>query len=220
MPKTLTTLSAALILGLAAPLAAQDSTATQTETDTETQTEAQSGTEAPAAQGTADTGLSLGEEATDAEGPGSTYVAETIGDWEVQCIRAEEGEDPCQMYQLLTDEDGNAVAEVSLFRLPEGGQAVAGATIVAPLETLLTQQLTLAVDSGQGKRYPFSFCNPVGCYSRIGLTAGDVAAFKKGAVAKVTIVPFAAPDQKVTLDLSLNGFTASYDKVSVIEPAN
>lgn len=220
MPKTLTTLSAALILGLAAPLAAQDSTATQTETDTETQTEAQSGTEAPAAQGTADTGLSLGEEATDTEGPGSTYVAETIGDWEVQCIRAEEGEDPCQMYQLLTDEDGNAVAEVSLFRLPEGGQAVAGATIVAPLETLLTQQLTLAVDSGQGKRYPFSFCNPVGCYSRIGLTAGDVAAFKKGAVAKVTIVPFAAPDQKVTLDLSLNGFTASYDKVSVIEPAN
>jgi invasion protein IalB len=37
---------------------------------------------------------------------------------------------------------------------------------------------------------------------------------KKGAVAALRIVPAAAPDQEVALDLSLRGFTASYAKVS------
>jgi invasion protein IalB len=148
---------------------------------------------------------------------GSTYVQEEVGDWELQCIRTDQEEDPCTLYQLLNDQEGNPVAEVSIFRLPEGGRAEAGATVIVPLETLLTEQLRIAVDGGQGKLYPFSFCNPVGCYARIGLTASDVEAFKRGAVARLSIVPFAAPDQTVTLDLSLSGFTAGYDKVSVLQ---
>ncbi len=92
--------------------------------------------------------------------PGQTYIEKVVGDWERKCITLPEGQgdNPCQMYQLLKDDKGNAVAEVSLGRLPDGGQAVAGATVVVPLETLLTQQLTVAVDGGQGKRYPFRFC--------------------------------------------------------------
>jgi len=162
-----------------------------------------------------ETDLSLGEDASAPE-VGQSYIKEEIDDWQLQCVRVNDGEEPCQMYQLLTDENDNPVAEFSLFRLPEGGQAIAGATVVVPLETSLQAQLRVSVDGGQGKRYPYSFCNGVGCFARIGLTAADVTGFKRGATAKVTIVPFLAPDQRISLDLSLKGFTASYDKVTVV----
>ena len=83
-----------------------------------------------------------------------------------------------------------------------------------PLETLLTQKLTIAVDGGQAKRYDFSFCTQVGCYARVGFTADDVSRFKAGSAAKITIVPALAPDQKVELDMSLSGFTAAFEETS------
>ena len=50
----------------------------------------------------------------------------------------------------------------------------AGATIITPLETLLTQQITLQVDTAQPKRYPFSWCSPIGCVSRVGFTQAEI----------------------------------------------
>ena len=51
----------------------------------------------------------------------------------------------------------------------------------------------------------------------IGLTQADVDAFKGGKEATLTIVPFAAPDVKVALKVSLIGFTAGYEKATVQE---
>lgn len=217
MPNIFSTLPLIAALGLATGAFAQD-TATTTQTDTataETATTAETGETGQTGEQTANTELNMGQDAnTQAVEP---YVKEEHGDWQMQCFKVEEGNDPCQLYQLLKDEQGTDVAEVAMFRLPEGGQAVAGATVTVPLETLLTAQLTIAVDGGKGKRYPFSFCSPVGCYARIGFTAADIAAFKKGASAKVTLVPAPAPDQKVVLDMSLKGFTAGYAAASVIQ---
>ncbi len=162
--------------------------------------------------------LSLGEDAEAAASVGKPYVKEVVGAWELRCLKTEEEVDPCQMYQLLNDANKNPVAEISLFRLPNGGKAEAGATIIVPLETSLTQQLTISVDGGKARRYPYAFCTEVGCYVRLGLTPDDVAAFKRGNQAIVTIVPaLAPPDQKVELPISLEGFTAGYNKVSVID---
>ena len=164
-----------------------------------------------------ETDLNMGEDAATPE-VGQTYVRETEDDWEVQCVRVAEGNDePCQMYQLMKDSDENPVAEVSIFRLPAGGQAIAGATVIVPLETSLQAQLRISVDGGQGKRYPYSFCNQIGCFARIGLTNSDLNGFKRGAKAVVTIVPFVAQDQQIELDMSLKGFTASYDKTTVAQ---
>jgi invasion protein IalB len=118
------------------------------------------------------------------------------------------------LYQLLKDGAGNEVAEISMFGLPEGSAAAAGATIVVPLETLLTPGLRLAVDGGETRTYPFTFCNQAGCVARIGFRAEEVASFKRGAKAVLSIVPARAPDQVVNLDVSLNGFTAGYDAVA------
>ncbi len=115
-------------------------------------------------------------------------------------MRTEDGADPCQLYQLLKDGQGNSVAEISMFTLPAGQPAVAGATLITPLETLLTQQIGLQIDGGTAKRYPFTWCAAIGCIARVGFTQEEIDQFKKGAKAVVTIVPVAAPDQKVELD--------------------
>lgn len=145
---------------------------------------------------------------------GSTYVASVHGDWQLRCVKTEDGKDPCQLYQLLKDAQGNNVAEFSIFALPAGQQAAAGATIITPLETLLTQQVTLQIDSAAAKRYPFGWCAPVGCIARVGFTQAEVDQLKKGSAATLSIVPVAAPDQRVNLTISLKGFTAGYDAVA------
>lgn len=144
--------------------------------------------------------------------PGQAYVRETFVDWSLRCVKAPEGQpDACNLYQLLTNEEGLAVAEFNLFRLPEGGRAIAGANVVVPLETLLTQQLTIAVDGANARRYPFTFCNAAGCVARIGLTADEINEFKRGVEATVRVVPAANPDAEVILPVSLSGFTAGFE---------
>jgi invasion protein IalB len=186
-------LSLALLLAVAAPVAAQEQA---TEEDT-------GETPNPLA-------LSMGEEGEPAEG--EVYVAETHDDWEIRCIRTDQIANPCQLYQLLQDAQGNPVSEANIFLLgEEAGEATAGATIITPLETLLSENLTLRVDDGTPRRYPFSWCSQLGCVARLGFTDADIDVFKAGGAAFVSIVPVAAPDQRVTLEMSLVGFTAAYD---------
>jgi invasion protein IalB len=188
----------ALAILLAGPLTAQTTEAPATETP-------------PAGQAPTPGGeLALGEPVQAGDGLGEPYIGGTFTDWALRCVRTDTGNDPCQLYQLLTDQNGNSVAEISVFPLPEGGQAEAGVTIITPLETLLTEQVLLRVDDGQPKRYPFTFCSAVGCVSRIGLVPEEVEGFRRGTTAQVRIVPAAAPDQEVILDVSLAGFTAGF----------
>jgi invasion protein IalB len=161
--------------------------------------------------------LQLGEEeAPSGPQPGQTYVLEEAGAWEIRCVKRPEGAeqpDPCQLYQLLKDQEGNSVAEINMLALPAGSAAAAGANVVVPLETLLTERLTMAIDGGPARKYPFAFCSQVGCLARLGFADADVANFKRGNVAKLTIVPAVAPDQKVELDVSLSGFTAGFARL-------
>jgi len=157
-------------------------------------------------------GLDGGQEVADPNAPGTSYTRESFDAWELRCVRAPEGEkEPCKLYQLLKDKDGNGVAEINMFKLPKTQKFAAGALVITPLETMLTEQLTITVDGGPKKRFRFTWCAADGCYSRIGFSGADVASFKRGAGASVTIVPMVAPDQKVKLDLSLTGFTKAYD---------
>ncbi len=212
MPQIMKTTVAAMLAALLASAAlAQDDTTAE---EAQAAEPAAEGGDAPATPTEEEAlGLSMGEE----QGPqvGQTYTLEEFNDWDVRCVRTESGNDPCQLYQLLDDEDGNSVAEISIFPLPSTeGPAVAGATIITPLETLLTAQISLRVDTGQVKRYPFSWCSSVGCFSRIGLTAEEVVSFRRGAEAVMSIRPVAAPDQTVDLAISLAGFTAGYEAVA------
>ncbi len=206
MSSCVRTLVLAAVLGtLASSLAAQE---------TATEAPAQAPAEAPAADGVTTTGDALSMGSTTEPAIGQTYVREEHGDWDLRCIRTEDGADPCQLYQLLLDQEGNSVAEVSMFSIDDEGPAAAGATIITPLETLLMEQIRIGVDESPVKQYPFSFCSQVGCFARVGFTTEEVDAFRRGSVATITIVPAAAPDQRVDLNMSLIGFTAGFEAVT------
>jgi invasion protein IalB len=201
-----TILALALAAALALPAGAQEAgTADLTREEIAPETEEVPGVD-----------LDLGEPVGTA-GPriGQPYIREQFTDWGLRCVRTPEDQpEPCDLYQLLRDDEGNEVAEISIVPLPDSGEAVAGATIVAPLETLLTEQIVLSVDGSEARRYPFRFCNPAGCVAQIGLTAGQVDQFRRGAMGQVRLVPAAAPDQEVLLDVSLSGFTAGFAAAS------
>lgn len=206
MLKYLSFLPAIALLALTSPVMAQENTQTEAE---------QAETPAPAADG--ESQLDLGQPVEDGPALGERYSKEKHGDWDLACIKTEAETDPCSLLQILKDPDGNPIAEFSLFRISGGQQAVAGATVIVPLETLLPAQLTISVDGGPGKRYNYTFCNPIGCVAQIGLTQTDVDAFKRGNAAKMSLRPAPAPDQVIDLDLSLSGFTAGFNAVDVVE---
>ena len=192
-----------------APVSTADSTATADETSATEEAPVVAGEEAA---GETPDGLSMGEEVADEDAPGTTYIADRFDAWELRCVHVEEGQkEPCHLFQLMMDVEDNPIAEMNFVTLPNGGQAVAGGTIVAPLETLLTKQVTLSVDTGAKKRYPFRYCSPIGCFAQIGFSNADVASFKRGVEASLTIFPHFAPDEKITVKLSLAGFTKAYD---------
>ncbi|MFQ6547875.1 invasion associated locus B family protein [Aestuariibius sp. 2305UL40-4] len=225
-----------LALLLAVPMAAT-AQETPTETAPETEEAEPAQTEADPAAGGATppaenetpttndptTGLDMGRGAGEAAAPGEPqvgqeYIAETSGDWSIRCLKTPEDQpDPCQLYQLLRGSDDNPVAEISIVRLPEGSAAAAGATIVTPLETLLTEDLRISVDGGADRVYEFSFCNQGGCVSRVGFTGAEIAQFRAGNAARMRIVPAAAPDQSIDLTISLTGFTAGFNALAVPE---
>ena len=174
----------------------------------------------PPADAAAATDLSMGSSTTTPGLPtqaeaaiGKTYLATSFDKWEQRCVKQADGSDPCQLYQLLKDSTGNDVAEMSIFSLPDGAKAAAGATFMAPLETLLTANLKFTVDGNPPKQYPFAYCTRVGCVVRLGFTADEIAGMKKGVKVTLTIVPAAAPDKTVDLEMTLKGFTAGYEAV-------
>ena len=200
MAKTQTT-ALALLLALAAPLSAQTTEDPATEDAT---------TEVAPADAADDLAMGV---PTENAGP---YVKATFEAWEQRCMKTEAGIEPCELYTLLKDDQGSAVAEFSIYGLPPGteGPAVAGANFMAPLETLLTAGISLQIDAAEAKAYPFSVCSTAGCMARLGFTAEEIEALKQGGEVTITLVPFIAPDQKVTLKMSLKGFTAGLEAVN------
>lgn len=213
MFRTLLPLSISATLALALPALAQDTNADAPADEATT-----SGAEAPAAtEGDAIPGLDMGTTVNGEPQLGDRYSREKHGDWDIACLKTEAEEDPCSMLQILTDPQGNPIAEYSLFRVEGGGQAAAAASIVVPLETLLPARLTIAIDDNPSKQYQYTFCNPIGCVAQIGVTAAEIEMMKKGAKATISLVPAPAPDQRIDLDLSLSGFTAAYGNVDVVK---
>lgn len=213
MLKSLSSVSLALLLA-ATPLVAQETT--DQETTDQTAETAEQDAEAPAPN--ADQLLDLGTPADAALQVGQRYSKEKFGDWDLACVRTQSGEDPCSLLQVLLDDEGGPVAEVSLFRIDQaGGQAVAGATVIAPLETLLPAGITVSVDGAPGKRYNFSFCNAAGCIAQIGLTEADINAFKQGSQAIFSLRPAPSPETTVAVPMSLKGFTAGFNAVDVVK---
>lgn len=203
-------LSAALC---ALPAIAQDSTDAETSTDTGTAAAEAPVADAPETEAMAADQDASAESGTGQDALGQPYVSHVEADWQIECLRTTLEADPCRMVQMLLDQ-GNPAVRVEIVALPEGGPVPAVATFYTPLETLLSEQLSLSVDGGRQSKHMFNYCSPQFCVSQIPFAPDAVAAFKRGNVAEAVIVPLRAPDQTVQLTMSLKGFTAGFDKLT------
>ena len=160
-------------------------------------------------------GLSLGKPLETIREPGEIYLAGNKGDWNVRCITGNPGEiDKCEIQQLLFLNENTPVADISIFRLPEGERAIAAANVMVPLETLLTKKFRFAFSEESVKEFPYSFCNQNGCLVRMGLLEEDIEAMKKGSASELSITHVSSPEASINLRLSLNGFTAAFDTIT------
>lgn len=153
---------------------------------------------------------------------GEPYISQTFRDWDVRCIRGEEGvPERCEMYQLLSESAGNPVAEfrISTPIVPEEG-VMASAVLLTPLDTLLTPGLRLRIDDGQVATVPYAFCRPIGCFVQLTLSQEDVASFAAGADIFIELFALVRGETgqfggaPVEITASLLGFTAAFDAVA------
>ena len=159
-------------------------------------------------------GLSLGKPLETIREPGEIYLAGNKGDWNVRCITGNPGEiDRCEIQQLIFLNENTPVADISIFKLPDGERAIAAANVMVPLETLLTKKFRFAFSEDSVKEFPYSFCNQNGCLVRMGLLEEDIEAMKKGSSSELSITHISSPEASINLNLSLNGFTAAFEAI-------
>ncbi|ABD55066.1 invasion associated locus B family protein [Jannaschia sp. CCS1] len=154
--------------------------------------------------------------------PGEPYVADIFRDWQVRCIRSEEDTVPdrCEMFQLLEEENGNPVAEfrISAALIEEEG-TVANATLLTPLDTLLSPGLQIRVDDAEPAIVPFAFCREIGCFVQLSLSAENIDQFENGADAQVVLFALVRDElgqfggSPVPTSASLRGFTAAFESL-------
>jgi invasion protein IalB len=137
-------------------------------------------------------------------------VKATHGDWEVRCVEAS---DECVMVQRVPGASENTLYVVELVRLKDNPNGVAGMRVRAPMGVLLTRGLQVRIDDGQPVQAPFVFCVQDVCIAEIVLREQDLNLFRRGAVATLTVFAAQAPDAPQEGEMSLIGFTKSFEEL-------
>ena len=144
------------------------------------------------------------------------YIKERFENWSLKCIKPVNSIERCEANQIIFNQKQQPVAEISIIKLPKGQVAAAAATIIVPLETILSEGLVLAIQELEPKKYQFKFCNSLGCYSQIGLTDEEVEALKRKEKASIFLKHISSGNQQIVLPMSLDGFTKTFS--NVIQP--
>ena len=141
------------------------------------------------------------------------YIKETNKDWNLKCIAPKNSIERCEANQIIVNDKKQPVAEISIFKLSDNQAAEAAATIIVPLETILSEGLILAIQDLEPKKYQFKFCNRLGCYSQIGLIKEEVEALKNKERASIYLKHISSGDQQVIIPISLDGFMKTFSRV-------
>ena len=142
------------------------------------------------------------------------YIKERFENWSLKCIKTVNSIERCEANQIIFNQKQQPVAEISIIKLPKGQVAAAAATIIVPLETILSEGLVLAIQKLEPKKYQFKFCNSLGCYSQIGLTDDEVEALKRKEKASIFLKHISSGDQQIVIPMSLDGFTKTFSNVT------
>lgn len=140
-------------------------------------------------------------------------IKERFKDWALRCELVGDKEGPCHIAQQLSLDGVRVIAEAQVIPI-SGGAAVAGMTVITPLETALQVPFQVEIEGRSVKGYPYRYCNQAGCYVSVGLTALELNAMKKGTEALFGITRIQDEENAIVVRLSLSGFTAAYDALS------
>ncbi|MEM0978223.1 MAG: invasion associated locus B family protein [Pseudomonadota bacterium] len=141
--------------------------------------------------------------------PNTPEPAAVFGEWEQRCV-GEGDTEKCVLVQFGKTDEGEILSRLTIEALPEGAQAAAGLTIIAPLGVLLQAGMTLQIDDGRLNRYPFAVCERDGCLAQFGLTATEVEVMKAGELMRLGIVG-AGSQEPIMLNISLDQFSEAWD---------
>tara|TARA_B100000963_G_scaffold324634_1_gene310303 strand:+ start:152 stop:754 length:603 start_codon:yes stop_codon:yes gene_type:complete len=142
------------------------------------------------------------------------YIKERFKNWKLKCVKPMNSTERCEANQIIYNKNEQPVAEISIYKLPKNQVAAAAATIIVPLETVLSDGLILKIEGFEAKKYHFKFCNSLGCYSQIGLTEDEVEKLKKKEKATIFLKHIASGDQQIVIPMSLAGFTKTFSKAT------
>ena len=138
-----------------------------------------------------------------------TTDIETHGDWTVRCFKVQASPAPCDMSQIVLDDNSKKrLMQISLGYAP-GADAYA-TQIIVPLGVSLSQGLTLSVGDYRAANIRFRRCMPDGCYVEAQIETDAIKAMTSNQAATVTVIGWG--DAHVfDLPLSLKGFVEAHD---------
>jgi invasion protein IalB len=140
----------------------------------------------------------------------------THGAWEVHCL---EGTETCAMQQV-GNVDGQPALRVAVQRLAgvtAGGKDVPAVLAVnTPINVDLPPGVVVRVDDGNSARLPFVRCVPNSCLAQAPVSEDAIAELKGGATAHFAF----SRQEEVSVEISLNGFTAAYDELQPVQAQN
>lgn len=136
------------------------------------------------------------------------------GDWEIICKK---GTNTCVMAQDGKTGDGKRALRVTIQRVAgskaDNGQAIPAAiTVQVPLGVLIPYGVRIKIDTQKVVPLPLSRCLPAGCVAQAPMLDEAVNKMKKGSKAVFGIFL----DKEVLVNVSLRGFTKSYNGLKPI----
>lgn len=147
-------------------------------------------------------------------GAGPDTLVEKYEDWIVECgATQDESGHVCRMAQRVSSSETKKLILAVFIR---GGKDVSTAamTLVGPLGISLPEGVTLSVGDSQLAKLDFMTCRPAGCIAQQKMTDEIIKAFRAGS--KATVGVTALNGKKLSVPISLKGFSAAWKRLSAL----
>lgn len=133
--------------------------------------------------------------------------------WTLNCASGATGTLECQMSQNLTEsKSGQRVLTVTIRKQPKDGTMAL--LLALPHGLYIPSGASYQIDQGAKNAVAIQTSDQNGAYAAVPLNEALIAALKAGTTLNVAMESLAR--SPVTIPLSLNGFTAAFDKLSAV----
>ena len=142
-----------------------------------------------------------------AEEPTTRTVTEQFQNWRYACVE-QENTSRCEIGQGAANDQGQMVSQIIVGQNPEGKAQL---QLLAPLMMDLKAGIKVRVDNNDVADLDYLFCNQGACVVAELLDDDLVSAMQAGTEMQIDVA--AINGQTMTINYSLDGFTAAFDRL-------